>query len=263
MAGGNTSSKSTSQTSRTSTRASSKQVKSSQSLNKSTTEPQDSTPKPQVSTQTLALELEMSSIYDSQDTPVSPGVVNTNNPRELKNLVSMLQTKVEMLTTKVDKLDSKVIFLHDELVKNQAALAISKMTSYNLRKELDKQEQYSRRNCIVFDGVPSKRSDSVNDQTTTAKAILTENFPADEEIVTSFDKAHPIGPIKEGKQSYIMRFNKHSIVRRIYNNRRSIKKGITVRPSLTKARSALLKTCQQTAVGIAQPNLFIAISKGT
>ena len=162
----------------------------------------------------------------------------------------MLQNKVELLTTKVDILDTEVNSLREDLVKNQAALAISKITSHNLRMELDKQEQYSRRNCIVFDGIPSKRNDSQIEQTSTAKTILTETFPEDEEIATSFDKAHPIGPIKEGKQSFIMRFSKHSVIKRIYKNRHNINKGITVRPSLTKTRSATLKACQQSATSI-------------
>uniref|UniRef100_A0A7M5V110 Uncharacterized protein n=1 Tax=Clytia hemisphaerica TaxID=252671 RepID=A0A7M5V110_9CNID len=52
---------------------------------------------------------------------------------------------------------------------------------------------------------------------------------------------------KEGKQSFIMRFNKHSVVSRIYKNHRNLKKRITARPSLTKTRSSTLRTCQLTA----------------
>ena len=183
-------------------------------------------------------------------TPESPSVVSTNNPRELKLLVQQLQEKVESLTVKVVTLDKKVSTLENALELNEAALAVSKITSSNLRAELDKQEQYSRRNCIVFDGIDATPNDSLDTQTTKAKEILSENFATDDEIITSFDKAHPIGRVTQGKQSYIMRFSKHSVVRRIFNNRKSIKHGITVRPSLTKKRASILKSCQQSAQDI-------------
>ena len=184
------------------------------------------------------------------ESPKSPAVVTTNNPRELKNLIILLQNKVDSLTEKVDTLDTKVSTLENALIRNQAALAISQITSSNLRGELDKHEQYSRRNCIVFDNIKATINDTPEEQTTKAKTILTENFALDEEIVTSFDKAHPIGPVTERKQSYILRFSKHSVVRRIYNNRKTIKQGIKVRPSLTKSRASILKSCQKSAEDI-------------
>ena len=150
-------------------------------------------------------------------TPMSPAVVSTNNPHQLREMISILQNQVGNLTSSVENLsgkivtlDSKVLSLEKELVQTKAALAISQITSSNLRNELDRQEQYSRRNCIVFDGVATSKNDGPNEHFNKAKAILADNFPTDDEITTGFDKAHPIGPRIDGKQSFIMRFDKHS-----------------------------------------------------
>ena len=177
----------------------------------------------------------------------SPAVTTSNDPRELRNIISILQNKIDLLSNKVDHLNSEVATLKHSLCYSQAVQAVAQQTSSILQQELDKHEQYSRRNCLVFDGIPASRNDGPDDHTTKAQTLLTEQFPSDGEIITSFDKAHPIGQVKDGKQSFIMRFSKHSVVSRIYRNRNTIKKstGITLRPSLTKKRSATLRACQK------------------
>ena len=201
-------------------------------------------------------------------TPLSPGVVSmpsnvNNNPRELRLLISALQSKVESLTNKVDSLDLEVDSLKTQLIKNEAALAVSQITSTNLRKELDRQEQYSRRNCIVLDGIKASPNDGPNEHLTKTKQILTDSFSNDDEIITGLDKAHPISPINNnGKQSFILRFNKHSIVSRLYRNRTNLKRGITARPSLTKSRQSILRSCQKTAVNIKSVNFVFSDIEG-
>lgn len=193
---------------------------------------------------------------------MSPAVVSNNNQRELRAIIASLQTKVESLSNKVDKLDTHVVSLTKALIVSESALAVSKMTSSRLKNELDRQEQYSRRNCIVMDGVDASWKDGPNEHTTKAKKILTDSFPTDEEITTGFDKAHPIGPVINGKQSYIMRFNKHSVVSRIYKNRGSLKQGITARPSLTKTRASTLRTCQHSAESISSVKFIFSDIEG-
>ena len=196
---------------------------------------------------TIDTALDLTPDPSEESMTMSPAVVSNNNQRELRAIIASLQTKVESLTDKVEKLDTQVSTLTKALIVSESALAVSRMTSSRLKNELDRQEQYSRRNCIVMDGVNVSRKDGPDEHTTKAKKILTDSFPLDEEIITGFDKAHPIGPVINGKQSFIMRFNKHSVVSRIYKNRRSLKQGITARPSLTKTRASTLRACQHSA----------------
>ena len=88
---------------------------------------------------------------------MSPAVVSNNNQRELRTIIASLQAKVQSLSDKVDSLDTQVSSLTKALIVSESALAVSKMTSSRLKNELDRQEQYSRRNCIVMDGVSASR----------------------------------------------------------------------------------------------------------
>ena len=155
-----------------------------------------------------------------------------------------LKLKVESLENKVESLEVKVECLGNSLTQTEATLAISQQTSTMLKRELDSLQQYSRRNCIVVDGIASSKQASPTSHVEKVKNLLTREFPDDDEIHSCFDKAHPIGPVLNNTQSYIIRFSKHSVVRKIYNKRKELKnKQIKLRPSLTKNRSNTLKEC--------------------
>jgi len=164
-------------------------------------------------------------------------------------IIDSLKQEIALLNNKVDSLNDKVTKIESSLTQTEASLAISQMTSKTLRREVDRLQQYSRRNCIIVDGIPLSRGETPTNQQEKAFKTITTEFPDDDEVVTSLDKAHRIGPVKNGKQSMIIRFNKHSVVRRVYNRRKSgsglNNKAISLRPSLTSTRISCLKKCQQ------------------
>ena len=176
--------------------------------------------------------------------PVTTQHNNKTDKKELLLIIQSLRNEVIQLNQKVDRLDSKVINLESTLVKTEASLHVSQTTSENLRKELDRQQQYSRRNCIVIDGIKSSKNLTPSDHLNNVVETLTNEFS--DEVTSSLDKAHTIGPLKNGKQSMIVRFTKHSTVKKIYNSRKTLKnKNISLRPSLTRSRSMNLQKCKQ------------------
>lgn len=193
-------------------------------------------------------------------TPLSPAVVNLHKPNEqqvhqltkddlweiidqLNTKVSTLETKLTDVESKLSDVESKVSSLQNQLTVEKTTIAIATNTSTLLRRELDKAEQYSRRSCVVLSGVPTTAQDKPSNYKKKVETILNKHAPT---TTTSIDKAHPIGPIIDGKQSLIVKFSKHSSAKKVYQQRKQIKlDNIFVRPSLTKKRMSSLKKSKE------------------
>ena len=106
--------------------------------------------------------------------------------QNLEKTVGMMETTIEKLSTKVDKLEKRV-----EIAESVTAVATN--TSGNLQKQLEIQEQYSRRNCLIIDGINTMKEETEEKpQTHVTKVIdgLVENASLD------LDKLHRIGARK-------------------------------------------------------------------
>ena len=150
----------------------------------------------------------------------------------LRNEVSSLNRTVENLENKVENLELKLSSYMISLNQTNATLAVSQITSGHLKDEVDRLQQYSRRNCLVVEGVNANKSDTSEMHLSNMKSLLSNEFPEDKEI--------------DNKQRMIVRFTKHSVVRRIYQKRKDLKNSnLSFHPSLTRTRSDCLKKCQQ------------------
>ena len=127
--------------------------------------------------------------------------------------MSDLSSTVSRLDSKVHQLETKVTNLEDNVQRAESLVAVSTMTSNLLKKELDRAEQYSRRSCIILDGIKASREDKPSDHFTKVMNVLSKTVP---DIASDLDKTHPVGPIKDGKQTMIVRFAKHSSVKKLY-----------------------------------------------
>ena len=91
-------------------------------------------------------------------------------------------------------------------------------------------------------GVPATKNDTPATHSTNVKKILQQHAP---EVLPDLDKLHPIGPVsKDGKQSMILKFSKHSTVKNLYKKRKQLGNGMSLRPSITSTRKRTLKTCR-------------------
>ena len=114
---------------------------------------------------------------------------------------------------------------------------VSSKTSTTLQRQLETQQQYSRRNCKVIDNIKvDKQEDEASLTAKVAKIVETLEPGCHAEL----DKVHRIGPVKDGLQSTIVRFTKHSTIRKIYNKRKS-QNSYLFKPSLTNFRRKELK----------------------
>ena len=109
----------------------------------------------------------------------------------------------------------------------------------------DDQEQYSRRPCLVFEGLNSVDDDNKNLSQEIVNVVRNElNIKISGDDI---DKSHPIKEIKENR--YIVKFTKHSMAETIYKHRKKLIKKkedktnqpIKIKLSLTRRRQELLE----------------------
>ena len=126
----------------------------------------------------------------------------------------------------------------------------STINSLNVRldkadRALDRQEQYSRRNCLLIHGI-----DEENQENTDEVVISVLKKEMDEEIThLDIDRSHRLGNRKLDKSKprpIIIKFSRHNVRARIFKNKRKLKgKRTSVTESLTKTRMEKLEKARK------------------
>ena len=112
-------------------------------------------------------------------------------------------------------------------------------------RPLDRQEQYSRRNCLLIHGINEE-----NHENTDEVVINVLKKEMDEEIThLDIDRSHCLGNRKLDKskpQPIIIKFSRYNIRARIFKNKRKLKgKRTSVTERLTKARMEKLQKARE------------------
>ena len=165
---------------------------------------------------------------------------------QIKSLKAELLEKdkiISALVKRVEINEKRLNSVEGNLIKLKSELFVSQTVSKHLAKQIDNREQYSRRNCILIEGLKIKEKETSNDIENSVKTFLKDQAEIDESIITEeFDKAHRVGKIKNGKQSTILRLKSHSLVEKVHRKKKDVKKrGYDLRPSLTRKRMELLQ----------------------
>ncbi|XP_071953848.1 uncharacterized protein [Antedon mediterranea] len=115
----------------------------------------------------------------------------------------------------------------------------------NLQNELDEAEQYSRRNCLIIQGIEEKQGE------------ITDNIVLDlfkkklsvEVDKTCIDRSHRLGPKvkKNGRaRGIIVKFSSYNVRNEVYKAKKKLKGShIYIHENLTSKRSSLLRTVKQ------------------
>ena len=92
-----------------------------------------------------------------------------------------------------------------------------------LQEHIDNMKKYQRRACIIVDGIKTRNDETEEDvKMKVVNHLQKEMNLKKEDFNKYYDKSHRLGPIKNGKQSIILRFMTHSFPHQIYNNRKQI-----------------------------------------
>ena len=113
------------------------------------------------------------------------------NAKELKELISKASFNQKQLTV-VNSIVSKVLQLEEKVQSLEGVLATSRHVSTMLQIQLDNQEAYSRRSCLVASGVESNLK--LEELQTEIINIISETTNTEKnEVVNNIDKMHGIG----------------------------------------------------------------------
>ena len=109
----------------------------------------------------------------------------------------------------------------------------------DLNRVIDRQEQYSCRNCILLHGVKENENEDTDTvETETLNELLQEKL-TDIDI----DRSHRIGRLKKGKQTrpIIIKFARYNTRNRVFKNKKKLKDtGVSITKSLTQKRIQML-----------------------
>ena len=162
------------------------------------------------------------------------------NKTELQELITKASFNKKQQDA-VNALLNKIFSLEQEVQSLQGVLATSKHVSSMLQIQLDNQEAYSSRTCLLISGVDSQlKEEQINQKVVD---IIEETGVDGDIIQDNIDKLHSTGKKynNHNTQSVIVKFKTHSFKEKVYRKRNAIKNTrIKLRPSLTKRQQDLL-----------------------
>ena len=124
-----------------------------------------------------------------------------------------LKDEVDSQRQEIVDLKSKVLKLEVLLNQVVSEKAIASHVSDLLHEKIDNLQQYSRRNCLVLDGLPVIANESVSDLKVKVKETVVNDLKIDStEFDNEFENTHRIGPVSDNgqNQKVIVRFKSHS-----------------------------------------------------
>lgn len=225
---------------------------------------------------TVTLSPEHSSTIAMSQLPEQPATTNTviqlsdivcsviNNPEFVNAIIPMVAEKViESIRPKIDQIVYAAVQPHLEMIdqckqeidnqrkvisEQQSTISKLQDTVTNIGRRVEAQEQYSRRTSLRFNNVkvPTDNKGNIIKPINTDKAVL--NI-CNEQLGLSLTendlgRTHPIGEIKNGKVSIIVRFLSYRQRQLVFNNKKNLKNHpdkLFITENLTKYRYGLLK----------------------
>lgn len=171
--------------------------------------------------------------------------------QEVKNQLSVdeiCQTVYESVTMDVNSIKDDMADLRSEVDQ-------LKTEKEDLIQQVDNQEQYSRRNCLLLHGVPETKGEKTTQiclDHINKSLKLKVNITADQ-----IDRSHRIGKPKSGTSGeeetpkprpIIVKFTSYQHRADVFRNKRYLKgTGLTISESLTPSRMNILRKAQQVA----------------
>lgn len=140
--------------------------------------------------------------------------------------------------------------LMSEITKLKGTLAKKDQIIEDLEKQVDKLEQYTRRNSLRITGVPEKETEDLYAETL---KLANEKLDVSPPIsITDIDRVHRIGPRQSSGNSaprtIILKMATYRARANIYKNRSKLRNNrdkIFLNEDLTKARSSLFRDARQ------------------
>ena len=110
---------------------------------------------------------------------------------------------------KISTLEKQIDHLKGHITITKSKLAIAEHVSSTLHEQIGNQEQYSRRKCLIFEGIRVEQKEKDSDLEKKILNIIQKELKLNIQP-EDIDKAHRIGPAQGDEQNIIVRFTKDS-----------------------------------------------------
>ena len=163
-------------------------------------------------------------------------LANKTNKSQIKGKSQLVDLKksVDLISTQFDEYEK------ERVEREEKKVSVLNKQVGDLDQKIEKQEQYSRRNCLLIHGVAENKDENTDD---VVLSIFKDEM--DIEIFTDdLDRTHRIGKTKDNnkhRRPIIVKFANHNDKHKVFRNKKRLKgKKISITESLTKTRMAKL-----------------------
>ena len=159
----------------------------------------------------------------------SSAATNKQNCMSAEALLEEQQKSIDYLRKKVELLEGRISELESQIGITQTVISL-------LQTKIDNQEQYSRRPCLVINGLEEPGDEDEIQKI--AATIEEETGISRNTVIKNLDKIHPIGQVDDaGKQKRIVKFTSGSFRETVYKNQKEKQKKLTAEQKRKKTNS--------------------------
>ena len=141
--------------------------------------------------------------------------------------MDLINEKFESFKEELKEKDKKITILENNVSMLSTTVDV-------LNKQLDRQEQYSRRNCLLIHNIPENEDENTDD---TVLKIIEEKV-GEPVGIEDLDRTHRLGPPKTNKnRPIIVKFSRYHTRNRVFKKKKQLKgHQMSITESLTKRR---------------------------
>ena len=170
-----------------------------------------------------------------------------NEIRTLKENQSAFETARKIMQNDLYLCDNEVVTLKKEInelkgtiILLESQVLLSDNVTDTLKRSIDDTNQYSRRNCLILNGINADVKDNLKEH---VKDLISQDLKL-EVAAEDIDRVHRIGPVSDDKnQSTIVKFKSFTERTNVYKARGKTRNA-KIHLNLTSGRSNLLKYAQ-------------------
>ena len=162
----------------------------------------------------------------------------------LAESISLMNEKFEDINKKFDNYEKERKEKEKEIKDLKEKVLILSKEKKDLEQIIDRQEQYSRRNCILIHGVKEEQNEDTDN---VVVKLIKDNLEEDVDL-TELDRSHRIGKKKSNGKArpIIVKFAQYNVRRKVFYNKKKLKgKNISITESLTKFQMEKLQEARE------------------
>lgn len=190
------------------------------------------------------LDLQMKEIHALSQENKNSNIKGESHLAEVAESISLMNEKFEDINKKFDNYEKERKEKEKEIKDLKEKVSILSNEKKDLEKIIDRQEQYSRRNCILIHGVKEEQNEDTDN---VVVKIIKDNLEEDVPL-TELDRSHRIGKKNSNGKArpIIVKFARYNVRRKVFYSKKKLKgKNISITESLTKFRMEKLQEARE------------------